>query len=52
MDECKVYIDDVGTFNNSWEENMHSLDQVLKQLEDNGFKTNPLKCEWAVQDTD
>jgi hypothetical protein len=34
LDACEVYIDDIGTFNNSWEEHLHSLDQVLKQLKD------------------
>jgi hypothetical protein len=51
LDQCEVYIHEFGMFNNSWEEHLHSWDQVLKQLEDNGFKVNPLKCKRAVQET-
>jgi len=28
------------------------MHQVLKCLQDNGFTINPLKCKWAVQETD
>ncbi|KAG7340667.1 hypothetical protein IV203_024210 [Nitzschia inconspicua] len=47
------YIDDIiGTLSNSWEEHKVSVHKVLKILQDNNFTVNPLKCEWAVQETD
>ena len=49
---CDVYLDDVGIFSNSWDEHIHHLQLVLQCLQDNNFTINPLKCEWAVQETD
>ncbi len=52
LDDLEVYIDDVGCFSNSWSHHMQLFDEVLHQLQDNGFTINPLKCEWAVQEKD
>ena len=43
--DVEVYIDDLGIFSNSYEEHMNKIDQILKRVEDAGFKSNPLKCE-------
>ena len=31
---------------------MEVVDKTLSRLKANGFSTDPLKCEWAVQETD
>jgi hypothetical protein len=52
ISETEVYIDDIGVFTKNWEEHIKVLTIVLQKLQDNGFTINPLKCEWAVQETD
>ena len=47
------YIDDVGFWSNgSYEDHLKVVDEMLRRLAENGLKTNPLKCEWAVENTD
>jgi hypothetical protein len=49
---AEVYLDDIGAFSPSWEHHIELLHTILTKLQDNGFKVNPLKCDWAVQETD
>jgi hypothetical protein len=49
--DVETYIDDITAFDNDWDSRMRFLDKSLRQLKINGFKVNPLKCEWAVQET-
>ena len=49
----EVYIDNVAIFGTgTYDEHMKDVAEVLKRLQAAGFKVNPLKCEWAVQETD
>lgn len=50
--EIEVYLDDIGVFSNDWDSHLKTLDITLTKLQDAGFIVNPLKCEWAVQETD
>ena len=52
LEQVDVYIDDVGCFHNNWDSHLRTLDKVLTILQDSNFTVSPLKCEWAVQETD
>ena len=49
--ETECYIDDIDIFSMSWKQYLATVDEVLRRLEENGFTINPLKCEWAVKET-
>ena len=52
IDVADVYINDLGAFSSSWQDHISLLDTILHHLCDNRFTVNPLKCEWAIQETD
>ena len=50
--DCSIYIDDVGIWTNgSFEEHLLVVEQVLQKFAENNLKCNPLKCSWAVEET-
>lgn len=54
MPDVEIFIDSIGIFSHYWESHQHQrvIADVLARLEANGFTVNPLKCEWAVNETD
>eukprot|EP00957_Ditylum_brightwellii_P055446 4201110-Ditylum_brightwellii.AAC.1 len=52
IEDSDVYIDNIGAFSVNWEGHIKLIDEILRRLCENSFTINPLKCEWAVKETD
>eukprot|EP00957_Ditylum_brightwellii_P037898 2866079-Ditylum_brightwellii.AAC.1 len=50
--DADVYIDNVGAFSDNWESHIKIIDEILRIVHENSFTIDPLKCEWAVKETD
>ena len=52
VNDTDIYIDAVGAFSNDWQHHIKLIDTILQRLQENGFNINPIKFEWAIQETD
>ena len=52
MEDVEVYINKIGIFSNNWESHIATINKVCRRLQEKNFVVNPLKCKWAVQETD
>jgi hypothetical protein len=50
--DSEIYIFNIGAFSHLWDDHIALLRTILTKLQDNWFTINPLKCEWAVKETD
>jgi hypothetical protein len=52
INDAEVYINDIGVFLTEWEHHITLICTIPTKLQGNGFTANPLKCDWAVKETD
>ena len=52
IEGIEFYMDNIGVLSSTWPTHLSLLSTVLGRLEHVGFTINPLKCEWAVQETE
>jgi hypothetical protein len=50
--DADIYIDNVGAFSDDWDHHVNLIATTLWRLHENDFTINPLKCQWAVKETD
>ncbi len=50
--DTEVYINNIYAFSQSWDDHIALLHTILIKLQDNRFTVYPLKCEWAVKETE
>ncbi len=50
--DADIYIDDGGPFSKGGTHHINLLSTILRCLYKNGFTIDPLKCKWAVKETD
>jgi Reverse transcriptase (RNA-dependent DNA polymerase) len=51
MEEIEYYINDIAAFSDGWESHKTLFYKLLTKLQNAAFTVNPLKCKWAVQET-
>ena len=49
LEYCRVYIDDIVIFSQSWEQHCLHLCKVLERLRTAGLTANRSKCQWGKQ---
>ena len=47
LEHCRVYIDDIVVFSQSWEQHCQHLKSVLERLRAAGLSANRSKCQWG-----
>ena len=51
--DCTVDLDDIGYWTKgTYNDHINGVQKILEQLAKYNLKTNLLKCEWAVEETD
>ena len=49
LEHCRVYIDDIVIFSQSWEQHCQHITCVMERLKTAGLTANVKKCQWAKQ---
>ena len=52
INDADVYIDEAGAFSKDWNHHVQLLSDILHHQCENSFTINPLKCKWAIKETD